>query len=220
MARNLLLIKRYAELQLRRCWFLDPHSLELEMKTGLYGLVVAAVIGLGTAVSAHASVVTFDSYSPLNTLFSSTSDGGLDFAASSSGFAYVWDGNSPNSNGTPNLILGLGDSDTITITRSGGGVFDLNSIDFAISWFSTDASDTIFINGSPLVITSTLTTYGLNLVGVSSVTITGLSSDSGYWLADNIVYNAATSVPEPSSLALAALACAAMACRRRRMNRN
>lgn len=189
------------------------------MKTGLYGLVAAAVIGLGAAVSAHASVVTFNSYPVDYQPFASLSDGGLDFAAGGGGLAYVWDGTSPNSNGTNNLISGFGSS-TMTITKSGGGVFDLSSIDFAISWYSPEVLDSILINGSPLAITSTLTTYMINLVGVSSVIITGLSSDSGYWLADNIVYSAATSVPEPSSFALAALACTAMACRRRRTNKN
>jgi len=191
------------------------------MKTSLHGLVVAAALGLGTSVGAHADVVTFNNYSPLNVQFANTSDGGLSFAATGpTNLAYVWDGTSPNSNTTPNLIFALGDSDTMTITKTGGGAFDLSSIDFAISWFSAEVSDTIFINGSPLGITSSLTTYGLNLVGVNSVTISGLSSDTGYWLADNIVYNAATTVPEPSSLALAALAFSAMAYRRRRTTKN
>lgn len=132
--------------------------------------VMLVALGVGMTTTAHAGVVTFDSHPTLQ--FASTSDGGLDFA-SGSGVAYIFGAVSPNSNGTPNLILGFGPNDSVTITKTGGGLFDLNSIDMAISWYANTSADVITINGDALTITDKLTTYNLGLLGVSSVTITG-----------------------------------------------
>lgn len=182
------------------------------MMRTLSAFAVACTCGFG---GASAAVVNFDSYWPLNWdgYFRTTSDGGLDFAVAGSGPAYIWDGSSPNSNGTPNLILGWTDT-TITITKSGGGIFDLDSIDMAISWYGPYSTEVITVNGNDLMIDQTLKTYALNLAGVSSVTITSLPS-GGYWLADNIVYDAAASVPEPGSIALLAAAGIALVGQRR-----
>ncbi len=55
----------------------------------------------------------------------------------------------------------------------------------------------MLINGTPLTISNVLTTYTLNLLGVSQVTISGLNDPGGaYWLADNLNYSA---TPLPST---------------------
>ena len=152
--------------------------------------------------AAQATTVTFDDISAPTGPESSFSDMGLTFTNNGS-YMYVWDGSSPNSNGTNNNIFaGFSSSDYETITKTGGGTFTLNSIDLAISWYDSNPTETITINGSPLTITQTLTTYTLNLVGVTAVNISGVPSDSGYWTADNIVYNA---VPESSTWAMMGL---------------
>ena len=130
------------------------------------------------------------------------------------GAAYVWDGNSPNSNGTNNLILGFSPNDPVTITRTGGGLFNLASIDLAISWFSLASTANILVNGNPLAINQTLTTYALGLTNVSSVTITGIDTNDGYWTADNLQYRIGA-VPEPATLMLLGIAAAGGALRRR-----
>jgi hypothetical protein len=160
------------------------------------GAALAGLLGMGAS---QATTVTFDDLSAPTGVLSSFSDMGLDFTNNGT-YMLVWDGSSPNSNGTNNNIFaGFSSSDYETITKTGGGTFTLDSIDLAISWYDSNPTETITINGSPLTITQTLTTYTLNLVGVTAVNISGVPSDSGYWTADNIVYNA---VPEPSTWAM------------------
>jgi hypothetical protein len=172
------------------------------METGmkiLKALLVSGSLALVSASSANAAVLTFDDVvSPQ--LFSSIgtfSYGGLDFNHSNTGFVAVWDPNSPNSNGTNNLISGY--DAILNITATGGGTFNLNSLDLAISWYDLNSTETIFVNGNPLVITQLLSNYVLNLVGVTSISITGFSS--GYFLADNINVDI-SSVPVPAALPL------------------
>jgi hypothetical protein len=178
------------------------------------GMAAAGLIGLGGG--AEAAIVNFDDSVGNSLLFQpfypggSFTDQGLTFSVVGSGLEYVFSGVSPNSNGTNNLIFGFGPGDTESITKAGGGAFTLNSIQLAISWFDPNSTDTITINGTPLTITTTLTTYNLNLAGVTSVSISGVASGTGYWTADNIVYNG---VPELSTWAmmLAGFACLGLA---------
>jgi hypothetical protein len=174
------------------------------MKYGaITGMAAAGLIGFGGA--AGAAIVNFDDSVGNSLLFqgfgpgSSFTDQGLTFSVGGFGTEYVYSGISPNSNGTNNLIFGSGTGDTESITKAGGGAFTLNSIQIAVSWYDPNSTDTITINGTPLTITTTLTTYNLNLVGVTSVNISGVASDTGYWTADNIVYNG---VPELSTWAM------------------
>ena len=171
-------------------------------------LMAAVTLGLA-ATSVSAALVDFDDVVPDFLGTASFDNGGLTFSNSSStAFMDVWDSTSPNSL-TNNLIFSdFGSGDELTITRTGGGLFSLGSIDFAISWYSNALSDTIVVNGNALVIDTVLTTYNLNLINVSSVSIGGLStsgSDSGYWLADNINYSVAA-IPLPAALPLLLLA--------------
>ena len=158
----------------------------MKMAAAILGATLAGLSLMGGA--AQAAVVTFDSLSPA--LFSagqSFSDGGLTFTNNGAFFMYVYDSTAPNSNGTNNNIFGRVPLDYETITKAGGGTFNLLSIDLAISFYNLEPSQVITINGAPLTITQTLTTYALNLLGVSQVNISGLP-DGGYWLADNLVF--------------------------------
>jgi len=171
--------------------------------------VTAAVLlfsslGQVTAVQAGGGVVTFDDSVGNSLLYQDFSPGtsfvdqGLQFTNNGS-FMYVWDGTSPNSNGTNNNIFaGFATGDYEAITLAGGGAFNLISLQMAISFYDSNPTETITVNGTPLTITQTLTTYDLNLTNVTQVDISGVPSNTGYWLADNITYSSAV-VPEPAS---------------------
>lgn len=183
-----------------------PNATREEMLKKLFFLIILVV---GTLSTANASVVDFDTYTPLDDCYSSSvvSTGGLDFTYSGTGFMCVYDGSNPNGNGTPALILSLGTSDQASITRTDGGGFDLNSFEMAISWYSSAESTTVdvtafFAAGGPstqtLTLLPALQTYDLNLLDVSRVNVTGLASGDGYWVMDNVNVD----IPEPASLAL------------------
>ena len=125
-------------------------------------------------------------------------DGGLTFTNNGPGAMYVLTGG-PHTNGTNNNQFCCW-AQTESITKTGGGTFNLISIDFAISYYDSNSSEVILINGTPLTITSTLTTYTLNLLGVSQANISGVFSNTGYWSADNINYSGPSAVPLPAAL--------------------
>ena len=179
-------------------------------------VVLFALAFVFAGTPARAGVVTFDDglgTCPVYTAEASCSDGGLTFTNNGS-YLYVWDGTTPNSNGTDNLIFsGFTPSDYMAITLTAGGTFTLDSFDMAISWYDTNPSETITVNGSPLTITQTLTTYDLGLAGVSEVDVSGVPSLIGYWTMDNVTYN---SIPEPCTLALLPVGVALLVLRKRR----
>ncbi len=164
-------------------------------------LLCVAIVSQANA----STIVTFDdtyANSILDNGQQSFSDGGLTFTNKGS-FLYVWDPSSPNSNGTNNLIFaGFASGDYIAITKTGGGAFNLNSIDMSISWYDNNPNETIFINGSPVALIQGIQNYTLNLQNITEVDITGVPSNGGYWLADNVNY---TAVPEPATLWLLGL---------------
>jgi hypothetical protein len=184
-------------------------------------LAASAVMLIGSLNSARADVVTFDDATGNSLLFTplgfgqSFSDQGLTFTNFGQEM-YIWDGSSPNSNGTNNNILGFDVGDYEQVTKTGGGPFTLNSVQLAISWYDPNPAETILVNGAPLTITQTLTTYNLNLADVTSVDISGLPSGTGYWTADNFVFN--NPVPEPASLLLLGAGLSALGLVRRRQN--
>jgi hypothetical protein len=109
----------------------------------------------------------------------------------------------------------------MTITRTGGGLFDLIGFDMVISWYSAATAAAVLVNGVCLNIDTTLSTYTLNLLDVSSVTISGLSSpdsclqdddgwlqdeEGGFFVLDDIEYEPAAVVPVPAALPLMLLA--------------
>jgi hypothetical protein len=132
------------------------------------------------------------------------STGGLSFSATlncgASPYLYVWDGSSPNGNGTPALIYaGFGNGSGVTVTQTSGGAFNLYSVDMTISWYDANPSEVITVNGNPITLIQGLQTYNLNLLGVTSVTFSDVPSGSGYWLMDNVVYSP---TPEPGTMVL------------------
>lgn len=177
-----------------------------------------AVIGItATLISAPSqadTVITFDdpaSNAEVGLLFDSSfpgrgfshSTGGLTFT-SRGGFMIIRDGSIPNSNGTNSLNFTpwTPHSPRVEITRTDGGVFDLISIDMTISSCGLHSCDaavaakTIFVNGSPIVITQGMQTYTLGLTDVSVVAIYGVTdADDTWWALDDVV--AAVPVPEP-----------------------
>lgn len=171
----------------------------------MFGLALL-LAAMGSVSRAEAGLVTFDDAQGNSLLYNtfyvggSFSDQGLTFThLAGNGFMIVWDGTSPNSNGTNNNIFGFSDTERITLT--GGGAFNLLSIDMAISWYDSNPTETIFINGNPYTLTQNLTTLNVNLMNVTSVDITGFGS--GYWTADN--FNFQVAVPVPGSLTMAGI---------------
>lgn len=101
-----------------------------------------------------------------------------------------------------NGLLFAGDAPLVaTITKTGGGAFDLISIDFTLSFYPSFPTEAITVNGAPLVLVQGLQTYNLNLMGVTQVEISGTVSGT-YWLADNVVFDQVAAVPEPSTWAM------------------
>jgi hypothetical protein len=129
----------------------------------------------------------------------SLSTGGLTFTDHGSNMGVWGPATTPGSNGTNSLIhAGFATGDYMAITKTGGGLFDLSSIDIAISFYDNNPSEIIYVNGTPITILPVMTTFILGLTGVSEVDITSVPSNTGYWALDNVV----TSVPEPEAYAL------------------
>ena len=179
-------------------------------------LILCAVLLPG---SARATTVDFNAYAHQDTGYlTSVSYQGLTFTRGN-GALGVWDGNSPNSNGTPALIYGYGSP--LTITSTVGGVFNLKSLEMAISWYDDEPTGNVNVvahSAGGGLIAETLSLiqgiqkYSLNFADVSSVMVFALPRDSGYWLMDNVNFSlpsdqasddppeqAPTVTPEPGS---------------------
>lgn len=185
---------------------------------GIMTIMLSALLCVGAASRASAVVVSFEDVNPFSTANFSTS--GYDFTFSGPGFGYLWGSNSPNANGTNNLISSRGRS--ITVTQSDGGLFDFLGMDAALSWFNTAASDTIQINGTSFTLTPTLTPLSLSFEDVASVVISyNASNGSGaYWTGDNFILQpASAAVPLPGGLPLLVAALLGGAVVSRKVNR-
>jgi PEP-CTERM motif len=186
-------------------------------------LILSLLLSIAIVSQANANVVDFDdayANSIVGQQFNNSqsfSDEGLTFTSYGT-FLYVWGNNSPNSNGTNSLIFaGFNTGDYLAITQTGGGAFNVSNIDMSISWYDTNASETIYANGSPLILGQGIQTYNLNLNGITELDITGVPGNTGYWLLDNV--NNATGVPEPASMLLLGLGLVGLAGARRKFKK-
>lgn len=185
----------------------------------LQGLAIAAGLAAVLPVAANAAIVTFDDYTPVNTYTPVIDYGGLTFTGDG-GLQYVWDDTTPNGNVTNNLLFGEGT--VVTITRTGGGLFDLLNLNLVIASFAANPLETILVNGNPFDITTTATDYVFNLTGISSFTISALTGTDQngmplYWSLDNVEYEIASApLPAGLPLLLAGLTALGLVARRRK----
>jgi hypothetical protein len=187
---------------------------------------ILATIALGVAAStASATVLTFDSltdmYGDGMSLLDSMSYDGLNLSYVESGFQLTL--NAPNAapdsanigSGTfePQTYnwhdgLDNGTGSFVTLTRVGGGLFNLKSFDYFV-----DSSD-VSADGNLVGSIQDLGTWSTALNGISELRL----SSSAFDQIDNVDVEAAGAVPLPGTLALmlGGLLAGGMARRRRR----
>jgi len=212
----------------------------MSIRGKLAGAAIAAAV-LGTGGAAWADIVTFDDAVGVAAAFnqlippSPLTDQGLVFSYNEA-FGGVWSSEYDfEGNGTLNYIYQ--GATGVTVTRQGGGTFNLDSADFTLSWYTaagganpgvdpdvTIDSDTITLttdlgDSDILTLGQGFQTYALGYSGITSLHISGSTGQVGYWAVDNIVgSNFGSPTPEPTTWALmiGGLGLAGWALRRRR----
>ncbi len=161
--------------------------------------IVIVLLGMLFVSTANATLITFDDV----TANSSTPfvSGGLSFSGITS---YAWNTSGTSSdNGTQALIIGYGGN--VTITKDGGGLFSIDSLDAGLSWYTALSSFDVNIGSETITLGTGYSAYSFtSLTNISSLTIASAPND-GYIAIDNISWSDASAVPEPGSLALLAL---------------
>ncbi len=164
-------------------------------------LLSVLLLGFGAGIGRADTTINFDSFTPKDTCTSPISTGGLTFTGTG-GCLGVWEA-SPNTPGIGDLIF---DGSTVAITADDGGAFNLDGIDMTISWYDSLATDSVMLTADfegggsstqTLSLLQGLHTYGLDLMNVSAVDISGVKSGTGYWAMDSLTSSAAA-VPEPA----------------------
>jgi hypothetical protein len=198
---------------------------ELKMKTGiLIKVLLATTISVVSIASAMAGVVTFEDKSTPACEFTPQSDGGLDFSHTYAACFYspAYPSDFPSTLSSTVMAIGFSD---MTITRTGGGAFNLSSVDLAFGPFThngaiTDATIVTgyLKNGDTVSIVLTVDywfdTYELNWSNLNSVVFSTLINNGEYLAFDNIVYEN-NDVPEPATVSLLGTAGLSLARRRR-----
>lgn len=184
------------------------------MKSMLLASTVAVCAAF--AMPAAAATVTFDSLAGLN---SGPAGDGVTYAEAGLTFT-----SSPSAPGGSHQLRYWGENETrnadpggatlwqswagayLTVTRTGGGSFDLASFDLAdlfntgsagpltLTWVDGGGAHEQVLN---LDLTTGLQTFALNLSGVTSFS---LQQTSPYWQLDNVVFETGA-VPEPGAWA-------------------
>jgi hypothetical protein len=196
--------------------------------------LIYLLIPLTHASLAFASIITFDD--PVTAGLVESSRGGnyanffrdVDYNGSSSysvgGFTFsVNNGQFYLDNGGDNVIRGDGSNmlnftqynsvnpvSFLTITKTGGGLFDLYSFDAVISYYNDNSAETIKVNNEPITITQSIQTFAIDAKSVSQVTISSIATGQ-YFAIDNV-----NSVPEPSTGLLVVLGLGAVLLKRRK----
>ena len=167
------------------------------------------VIAAAAPVAALATTITFEDLTPdPRGGYNSVTDLGYTFSSSIVGPPSYFIGlvSSGYLNETGGNYLVVSHPDTVTLTKQGGGAFNLQSIDakgLAFDQYEIDDADTILVNGKPFSIDLNLRTLNVNLNNVTSVAFSfaepgRLDTPRGF-----IMDNAQVSpVPLPSSLPL------------------
>jgi len=189
---------------------------------------LTAVMALAITPALHAGIVTF---APLTSSSSGPvgdgttySEAGLTFTSSFQNYQalYHW-GTSEPANADPNgaTLFQNYPGDLLTVTRTGGGAFFLNSFDLA-DVYNLGASAVIpfsYVDGSGSHNSNLLLD---NLVGLQTFnfgfSLTSFSLTQNpypYFQLDNVRFDE-TSVPEPTTLALLGLGIAAIGYQRRK----
>jgi len=174
------------------------------------GLVLCLFAG-----SANAAVVTFDDIA--SNIDIPVVSGGLLFTYNNPGIASAWNtGGGSSNNGTQALIIGFGAG--VEITRDGGGLFSIDSLDAGLSWFTALSSFDINVGSEVITLGLGYDAYSFtSLTNISSLAISSGPAD-GYIAIDNINWSnpSAAPVPEPGLLVLLGVGLAGIGFSRKR----
>lgn len=185
--------------------------------------LVLALLGV-VCSSATASVVTFEEKPAFKCVSGTQFSGGMNIALPG-GFACYY---SPAARADfPSLpsstVMGIGYSD-ITISKTGGGVFTLNSVDLGFGPWDHGVSDITRVTGyfqggatvsKELTVGLAFKTFQLEWSNLDRVVFSQLVNTRQYLAFDNIRFNE-SQVPEPTTMALFGIAAAGLAVGRRR----
>jgi hypothetical protein len=202
----------------------------------LIATVALAAAAVATT-AAQASVINFNGLANGNIVYNNStavSTGGMSFKGSSATYFVTSTYNGgDNSNFSYNGSDFLLSYSAFTLASAAAAPFSVNSFDLA-SWYDSTPISTVtltgtFVGGGSISKVLTLTGSNLskqtgndftmfNLTGFNNLSSLTFNGNNAYLALDNLVVNAAaaTTVPEPSSIALFGLALAAGALVRRR----